>query len=382
MSAIAGHYIPQPISGGLVKWIKRHAGSLSFGLVVGVPTAIGGVYYGVIAAPQYVSEIRFGVRPADPLRGDSSAIFTGMAAASEIGLNSYVVTQAIASQPFVTEIDRRIGLRKRYGGANGDALSRLDDGATAEQLLDFWHGKVDPFFDLSNGSITVKVRAFTPGDAAEVAQAVLDQAEKLVNDMSERSRRDTVRAAEGEVARAETRMKDARTALLNLRLETGLIDPARSAEATLGLAARQREEVMNLSSEREALGELLAPDAPGVLMLDERLKAHRNQLDRLTRDAGAPLGNISAEVATRFESIAAELEIAQKVYGATLEVLQKQRLSAERQAVYLSPFVAPSLPQSSTEPARLKSVGLVLACAFGAWCLLALAVQSARDHMG
>src|SRR5689334_24397098 len=47
-------------------------------------------------------------------------------------------------------------------------------------------------FDVTNGTVTVNVRAFTPEDALSLAQAILSSSERLVNELSERARRDTL----------------------------------------------------------------------------------------------------------------------------------------------------------------------------------------------
>ena len=75
--------------------------------------------------------------------------------------------------------------------------------------MQYWRGQVDPFYDPANGTVVVRVRAFAPVDALQLAQAIVSASEKLVNDLSSRARRDTVSHAEAEVAQAETRLKAA-----------------------------------------------------------------------------------------------------------------------------------------------------------------------------
>ena len=41
---------------------------------------------------------------------------------------------------------------------------------------------MDPFYDPANGTVVVRVRAFTPAEALQLAQAIVTASEPLVND--------------------------------------------------------------------------------------------------------------------------------------------------------------------------------------------------------
>ena len=77
---------------------------------------------------------------------------------------------------------------------------------TVEELVAYWRGQVDAFFDAANGTIVVRARAFTPADALELARGVLASSERLVNELSARARRDALRDSEQEVKLAEQRL--------------------------------------------------------------------------------------------------------------------------------------------------------------------------------
>ena len=156
---------------------KLSGKTLFFIIAVVLPTLVAAVYYYAIASDQYVSEFRFGVRAADMLRNDATAIFEGMPAASQIGLDLNMVTQYIQSREIVADLQKKLDLRAIYADRGADFLSRLAPKASAEDLVEYWRHTVDPFFDLTTGLISVRVRAFTPEDAQRVGNEVISLSE-------------------------------------------------------------------------------------------------------------------------------------------------------------------------------------------------------------
>ena len=77
-------------------------GAVAFVLMVVLPMTFAGIYYFFIASDQYVAEFRFGLRSAEPVRSEPGMLLQIGVAPSQIGLDSYVVVQYIASRAIVT----------------------------------------------------------------------------------------------------------------------------------------------------------------------------------------------------------------------------------------------------------------------------------------
>src|SRR5262245_5055705 len=170
-----------------------------FLLLVGLPTVLGAIYYGWFASDQYVTEIQFGVRSADAQRNDATQMFQGMAAASQIGLQSNILVQYIKSREMVDAVDKKLDLRRIFSRSSADPLARLDPTTPVEGLVEYWRGKVEPYFDLTTGIVSVKVRAFTAEDSKAIASEVLTLSENLAEDLTKRARADYVRFAQDQV---------------------------------------------------------------------------------------------------------------------------------------------------------------------------------------
>lgn len=160
---------------------------LSFIAVVGVPVALAVLYYFLIAADQYVTEFRFALRTVDPARAEVSGMLQGSVAPSPVGVDSYAVVQYIGSRDIIDDIGKALDLREMFSRSEADWLSRLQLPVSIEELVRYWKNQVDPFYDVTNGTIVVRVRAFTADDALKLAQAIFASSEHLVNDMSARA---------------------------------------------------------------------------------------------------------------------------------------------------------------------------------------------------
>ena len=122
---------------------------------------------------------------------------TGHAAPSPpAALESQILVQYIASRAMVDEVDAALDLRRLFSPPQADWWARLPLPATIEELVRYWKGQVDPFYDPANGTVTVRVRAFDPADALRLAEAVVAACEALVNELSLRARHDALAHAE------------------------------------------------------------------------------------------------------------------------------------------------------------------------------------------
>src|SRR5439155_1522254 len=138
----------------------------------------------------------------------------------------------MTSSAVIDQLEAALDLHRMFSPPEADWWSRLPRPTSIEGLVQYWRGQVDPFYDPANGTVVVRVRAFTPPEALQLAQAIVAASEQLVNDLSARARHDTVRNSEAEVAHAETRLKTVLADIRAFRDREGLIDPGKTAEAT------------------------------------------------------------------------------------------------------------------------------------------------------
>ena len=299
-------------------------------------------------------------------------------------VDSYAVVQYIGSRAAVDDLGKTIDLRRMFSTKDADWLARLRLPVTIEELIAYWRGQIDAFFDPTNGTIVVRARAFTPADALTLAQGILVSSERLVNDLSARARRDAVGNSERDVREAERRLTAALVRLRDYRDKEGLIDPHKAADANAALAGRLRDELVRADTSLSTLREYLSADAPTLKILEARIQALKAQQSAVESEATVT-ANTHDQVLSRllgsYEELESERRFAETAYQHALEGLDRARMAADRLQVYVADFVPPSLPEKSLYPRRLRSLGIVFLGALVVWAIGGLTVRSVRDHL-
>jgi len=359
-------------------------GWFSFIIFVAVPAVTAAVYYFFVAADQYVAEFRFALRSAEPERHDPVLFFQESIAPSVMGLDSFVVVQYLASRAIIDDLSTTLDLREMFSRSEADWPVRLDLPVSIEELVRYWKRQVDAFFDATNGTIVVRARAFTPQDALKLAEGILASSERLVNELSARARRDALRNADEEVGRAEKRLKSALTRLREFRDKEGIIDPRKTADATVALAGRVRDELVRAGTELSTLKHYMRDDAPSIKMLEARvqsLEAQRRAVESEVTDTEKTRSEALSRVMGSYEQLESERAFAENTYQHALQALDRSRINADRQQVYLATFVQPTLPEEALYPRRLQSFAVASGVAFVVWMIGGFILQSIRDHL-
>jgi capsular polysaccharide transport system permease protein len=299
-------------------------------------------------------------------------------------VDSYAVVQYLASRDVVDDLGKKLDLREMFSRPEADWPARLQLPVSIEELVRYWKSQVDAFYDITNGTIVVRARAFTPNDALQLAQAILGSAEQLVNDLSARARRDTLRNSEKEVHRAERRLKTALARLRDFRDQEGIIDPRKTADATQALAGRIRDEIVRVDTELSTVKHYMRADAPSVRMLEARLQSLQTELRSVeseVTDTEKSRSEVLSRVMGSYERLESERSFAEKAYQRALESLDRARMNADRQQVYIAGFVQPSLPEEALYPRRSRDVGIALLLCSAIWLICGFIVQTVREHL-
>jgi capsular polysaccharide transport system permease protein len=257
-----------------------------------------------------------------------------------------------------------------------------------EKFVAYWQKMVTSNYDMVTGIATAQVRAFTPDDALLIANSLVQLSEALVNKIANRSNVDAVRFAEAEVLRAQERLKIVRANLTQYRNKVGVIDPATSVVASNSTVQQTLQaSLATLETQLTSLlGRNLAPTSPAVQTLQNQIKATKDQIAAMgatvgtgkDRADGAALSSVVAE----YEQLELERGFAQALVTTAMQALEQARANAAAQHLYITPYVRPSLPESSVYPRRLFSIIVVGLIAFGIWVVALLTVRSIRERFG
>ena len=361
-------------------WMK-----LSFLLVVVLPSIVAGLYSLLLATPRFTSEFRAAIRSAEPMKSGGIAEIFGIGGVSQSGNDASAVVQYLHSRDSVEALERRIPLRSKFTDDSIDFISRYHGPSEIEPLTRYWNSMIEAYYETSTGTVVVKVTAFSPADALNLARLMLSDSEELINKLSRRVREDSVAFAEGELAKAEARLADARKQLQALQDKEAILDPMKSAEVNTGLATKLKEQIAQRNAELATMRSRLARDAPSVRTAEETIAGLKRELAHIegqaTVTAGTESGRPLSTVFGAFQQVADQKSFAEKAYLSALSSLESARVEANRQQVYLSVIVAPGLPQEASFPRPLRQIGLTLMISLAVWLVGLLSVYSVREHM-
>ena len=360
------------------------AGFLMFVLL---PTALVGFYFFTVASPQYAVETQFAVRGSDTSPLDSLGLgLSALPGASGQDADSYVVQNYIESVQVVKDIkrDQDIDIRKFYARPFIDPLYKIAPDMPWVDFAGYWSWRIKAEYNSITGNTTFQVFAFTARDAHAIADAVLTQAEKVVNDLSGELRTSLIGTAEEEVTRTEQRLRDARLAVQLFQNATQVLDPKIAAEQEGGITAQLEGELAELRTRQRALSATISGNSPTMRVINRQIEAIEAQLREQRRNIGSGTeeagGDNLAELSTRFIELTLDAEFAQTAYTAALAALETALTDARKQQRYLATYIPAEAPSVSRHPKPLlyTFIGFVW---FGfVWIAGLFLVRTIREH--
>lgn len=344
---------------------------LAFFAVVVVPVAVAGLYLAIFASDQYVSEARFAVRGGDKGALDPLASLTGGAGHTQ---DTLIIADYIRGRGMVEELQKTLGLREMFSPSKADFLFSFNPDKPIEKLVRYWRWQADVGVEQMSGIITVVVRAFTPEDSLAIAQGVIAASEKLVNDLSERSRRDALKQAQSELTLAEKALQDKIKAMRELRNREGLLDAGKASDALTKLVGSLRLELARLESEYATTRNTVAESTPQMRVMQARIRSTREQIRlieaRMTSSpqAGSGAGDPAlAESMSHFDRLKLEQAFAQKHYVDTAAAFERARIDVDTQQLYLATFLQPVLAQDALYPKKGWIMAALTAICLALW---------------
>jgi len=350
--------------------------------IVLVPGLLSAIYCLLFATPVYVSQAQFIVRAptASPQVTGIAAMLQGVSA-SPAETDSFILHEYALSHDAIEALEAKHHLRDDLARPGADFLSRFPrpfQEPSFENLVQEYPRFVSVDYNSSTGISTLQVRAFRAQDAQEVAAALLDGGEELINRLNARADQDAIADTRRETQEAEATLAQTEQNLTAFRNRERLIDPTRSSAVNLDLLGRLQGEVATLQAERAGIAET-APQSPLLPALDSRIRAYQQQAQsEQSRMAGET--DSLAPMIGEYERLSLDRDFAGKTVAAAAEAAETARLEARRKRLYLERISNPSLPDSALEPHRVRNLLGILVSLLLAYGIVALLLAGFREH--
>lgn len=357
----------------------------SFALCVVVPAAGAITYLYGWAADQYGSYTAFSVRSGETVApmGLLGALTQSVGAT---GVDAEIIYDFVRSQQMVEAAMTKLPLERMFSVPQDDALFRLTPGQPIEDVLLYWNRMTDVSFDSVSGIVRFEARAFTPEDAHTITSFVLDEATRVVNNLSDQAQTDAIRVARQVLDAAEERLRGARADLRRFRdVEQG-VDPSQSVASRMGVVSTLEADLAASQVELRSVLELVGPRSPRVAALRQRIASLETQIvaERARIGGGAQQDQEATRrlsgVVSDYEDLEVNREFAQSAYLAALSAFEQAQIEARRQARFLAPHIVPTRSIAPQYPQRAALSAAVFGLALVLWMVGLLIAYNVRDR--
>ncbi len=337
------------------------------------------LYYLFFAADRYVSSLTLSVRSM------SSDVAPSSGLASLIGINAGAREDVLFLQEYIHSLDmlkildKEVHLRLLYQAQSKDPFFALTPQSSQEDFLKFYQNRTKIVFEDVSGLLKVDVEGFTPQDSQIIANAILKESERFVNEVSHKAAREQMAFAEKELLKAKERLQKAQNALLAFQARYGVFDPLKQAEAKTNLTNTIEGQISTKETELATMRSYLNEDAPQIVMLKSEIDALKEQLNKETSKIISTKNSKRLnDLAAKFQDLTIEAQFAQDAYTLALTSVETTRIESSRKIKQLVVIQGANEPQSPTYPRKLYNlitIFVILSVAYGVIKVITMIIE-------
>jgi len=208
------------------------------------PTALCGWYLWERAADRYMSTVGFSVRTEEAGSAIESLVgISGLSGSSST--DTEILYDFIQSQGLVRLVDDELDLRTIWSRPDPDLdpIFAYHAPGTIEDLTQYWRRMVKVYNIGTTGLLELRVQAFDPQDAQNIAESIYTNSSIMINELSAIAQADATRYARDELDVAVERLKTAREAITNFRNRTQIVNPEASIQSQMGILSSLQSEL-------------------------------------------------------------------------------------------------------------------------------------------
>ncbi|WP_104721304.1 capsule biosynthesis protein [Helicobacter mesocricetorum] len=340
------------------------------------------IYYLFIASDRYVSSMILSVRS---ISGD---IAPALGLASLVGVHTgarediLFLQQYIHSVDMLKLLDKEINLHTLYQNQKLDFFYTLSQEDSIENFLKFYQNRTKIVLNQDTGLLEIQVEGFTPQDSQTIANAILKESERFINEISHKAAREQMIFAEKELSNAKERLQNSQNALLTFQSQYGVFDPLKQAEAKAKLTADIEGKLAQKESELFTIQSYLNDNAPQIILLKSEIEALKRQLNKeVSKIVSSKTSQRLNDLIAKFQDLSIEVKFAQDAYTTALKAIESARIESSRKIKQLIVIQGANEPQSPTYPKKLYNIltiFAILALLFGIIKLINMIIEEHR----
>jgi capsular polysaccharide transport system permease protein len=307
------------------------------------------------------------------LGGDNSSMGFGLDAASLLGAKTpgafYV--EVLKSRTVQDRLINRFDLRARYRKSTYfEARKKLAKFTDIEE-------------DKKSGVITLTVTDYGPKVAAQIANAYVDELNRLAVDLNTSSAHRERQFLEERLASAKQDLARASASLSQFTTKNSLVDPQNEGRAVMDAAARMQGELIASETELKGLQQIYSDDNVRVRTLKARMAELQSQLKKLVgQNSDAPTPDSAAGwsapypsmhtlpgLGSRYAELYREAKIQEAVYAFVTQQFEMAKIQEAKELPIVRVMDAGVASEKRSSPIRSL---IVAGSVFGAFLLACL----------
>jgi capsule polysaccharide export protein KpsE/RkpR len=349
-------------------------------------TLIASIVLAFLVPPHYKSAVRF--VPVEnstnsgsgsmmgllskALGSDNSSMGFGLDASSLLGAKTpgafYV--EVLKSRTVQDRLINRFDLRARYRKSTYfEARKKLANFSDIEE-------------DKKSGVITLTVTDYEPQVAAQIANAYVDELNRLAVDLNTSSAHRERQFLEERLATAKQDLVRASASLSQFTSKNSMVDPQNEGRAVMDAAARMQGELIASETELKGLQQIYSDDNVRVRTLKARMAELQSQLKKLVgqnNDAASqdtvgwsapyPSMHTLPALGSRYAELYREAKIQEAVYAFVTQQFEMAKIQEAKELPIVRVMDAGVAPEKRSSPIRSLIVAGSVLGAFLLACL-------------
>lgn len=285
--------------------------------------------------------------------------------------NTALLVELLKSGTVSGNIVNRFDLRKLYHSRyNVDAQKKL---ARHTKITD----------DRKSGVITLEVTDTDPVRASDIAQAYLDELNKLVNTTSTSAARRERIFIEQRLASVKRDLEKAQINLSEFSSRNSTIDIKEQTRATVDAGARLEGEMLLAQAGLESLRQIYGDANVRVRETEARIATLKRELEHMAGSSASPAPDSGDELspqlrqlprlAVPYADLYREVRTQETVFDLLTQEYELSRIEEAKDTPVVSVIDAPGVPEKKSFPPRLLLALLLTAvtvCATAAWIVM------------
>ena len=318
--------------------------------------------YWLFASDRYVSESIVIIQNTEQVGMPSLDVAFMLGVGSGVSKpDQLLLREHLLSVDMLKKLDATLDLRSQYSDSRRDFASRMwFKDASIEWFHRHYLSRVEVVFDDYAGVLRIRAQAYDAVAARNVAQMLVNEGERYMNELSHAMARAQVEFHGKQVALAQEQVLLASKKLLDFQNQKGLASPKATVESIYAIIANLEAQRTELQTQLASLPHNLDTNHPTRKSLLQSLKAVERQIaqehGKLASTSGDSL-NLLVEEEQRLQL---ELDFKLDLYKTALVGLEKGRMDAARTLKQVSVLQMPTMPEYAWEPRRIYGVACTL----------------------